>query len=85
MQPEVILRDDGFYEIKLLYPKDKLMELIRDGYGYKENIIYLINEKFAQKFVDTNFDELAKMIDMDTVKLLATRKVAGVVSANMDK
>lgn len=41
-----------------------------------------INTKaLAEKYVHDNYAELAKLIDLDTVNLLATRKLAGMVAS----
>lgn len=77
---EIILRDDGLYEIKIVYPKAKLIELVRDSFGYRENLSSYVTKALADKFVNENYSELKKLIDLDLVKLLATRQLAGVVA-----
>lgn len=79
---EVILREDGFYQISLIYPKAKFQDLIREGYGYKDNLAFHVTEKLAEKYVNENYAELKGLIDLDLVKLLATRKLAGVVASD---
>lgn len=80
-EAEIILREDGFYQITLVYPKDKLRELILDGYGYDKNLAWHVTEKLAEKYMNENYTELKKLIDLDLVKLLATRKLAGIVAS----
>ena len=82
-KPEIILREDGFYEIKIVYPVSKLSELIRDGYGYEKNLAWEVTKTLAEKFVNDNYSKLSALIDMDLVKLLATRKLAGIVAKDV--
>lgn len=80
---EIVLKDDGFYEITFKYPKEKINDLIIDSrYGENRNIANLITNALAEKYVNENYAELKKLIDLDLVKLLATRKLAGVVASD---
>lgn len=80
-KPEVILREDGFYQITLLYGKERIDNLINDSYGHRDNLAQMVTNVFAEKYVEKNFSELSKLIDLDLVKLLATRKLAGIVAS----
>lgn len=83
LESEIVLRDDGFYEVKILFPKDRMNELIRQGYHDREWSIHnQVTGKFAKLFVEKHFDELSKLIDLETVKVLATRKLANIVAKN---
>lgn len=82
MKPELIIREDGVYEITLLCKPEDLYFLIKDSYGDRTNIQHEIIQLFAKEYVKKNFDAISNLIDMETVKLLATRKLAGVVANN---
>lgn len=85
-EPEIILRDDGFYEIKFLYPKDRVNDLVNDSWGKNNShLADIITHIFAAQYVKDNYDKLSALIDLDLVKLLATRKLAGVVAGNGEK
>lgn len=78
---DIVLREDGFYQISLAYPKANLRNLIQDGYGYEKNLAWHVTEKLAEKYVNENYAELKKLIDLDLIKLLVTRKLAGLVAS----
>lgn len=79
-KPEIVIKPDGVYEVVLRFASEKFVSLIRDSYGYNENLSHYVTKALADRYVEENFTELSKLIDLDLVKLLATRKLAGIVA-----
>lgn len=77
---EITIRPDGVYQVVMAFPAEKFKELIKDGYGYRENLSSWVTQLLADRYVKENYAELSKLIDLETVKLLATRKLANVVA-----
>ena len=78
---EIIVKDGEVYELRMVISKPSLEDLIRDHH-YRENIGMYVSQEFAKKFVDAKFDELSKLIDFETVKVLATRAITRTVIGN---
>ncbi len=78
-KPEIIVRPDGVYELTLAITQDEFSRLLRE-YQARNSLMENITGHFAKAYVEKNFSELSKLIDLDLVKLLATRKLAGVVA-----
>ena len=81
------VKEDGkIYEITTTFREQHLAELISlDPYSNNRHLPNLqreIAEVVVKEFVKRNYDEVVKLIDMDTVKLIATRDLAGVVASN---
>lgn len=79
---EIILREDGFYQVKMLFEKERFADLLREGAYHRDSLSNYVTQEFAKVFVQKNFDDLSKLIDLETVKLLATRRVVGAVAGD---
>lgn len=90
-EPKIEIRVDEnkIYIVTTSMKEEQLTQLFNDysrGMARGRDMAFFENrvtELFAQEYLKRNFDEIAKMIDLETVKLLATRKLADVVSKNM--
>lgn len=74
MKTEFILQPDGAYELRLIMKAEDIKEVYNSSYT-TENICRKVAEKFADEYVSKNFNELSKLIDLDTLKVLATRQI----------
>lgn len=81
-EAEITVKDGEVYELRMVISKEDISKLLKDGYGYRENLSNHITAEFAKKYVIENYAELKKLIDLDLIKLLATRKLAGVVAGD---
>lgn len=83
-QVDIIVKEDGIYEVRIVFPKERFNELIRDSYGYRDNLASKVTEIFAAKYVTDHYQELMKLIDLDLVKLLATRNLTRVLAKGVE-
>ena len=89
---EIKVDDNKVYTVTVSVAEEELSALFISrsrsyisGGRYNINFEDEVTRLFAQEFVTRNFDEIASLIDMDTVKLLATRQLAGVVQKNSER
>lgn len=86
---EIKVEDNNIYKLTLKVSEEQLQDLFisADNYSGRSYDFYFekeVTQLFAKEYVRRNFDGIAKMIDLDTVKLLATRHLAKVVSSNAE-
>ncbi len=88
-EPKVEIKVDANKVYQVTISVDELglrdMLVTHGRHGMTNHNFYFekeVTKLFAQEYVKLNFDTIASLIDIDTVKLLATRELANVVSAN---
>lgn len=89
MEPktEIKVEDGKIYKVTVTIDEKGLEDLLirrsdaycrNYGFDYEREVTTI----FAKEYVKRNFDKIAKAIDFETVKLLATRQLADVVVNN---
>lgn len=90
-EPKVAITVDEnkIYKVTTTIDEDGLKDLLishRNGMKVNYNFYFEkeVTELFAQEYVKRNFDSIANLIDLETVKMLATRQLAKIVSKNAE-
>lgn len=84
-QVEFIVRPDGLYQISMVFSQADAKALVQGSYGSRGGFEEKIAYAFAEEYLKRNYDKLVGLIDLDTIKLLATRRLAADVASGKDR